>query len=435
MKVVQTMRKKLLIKSDKSPFCAIFSANIVPNRLTGALAHSLCGLVASCAFAESALAQSPLFHEQTAERLPAIAGRCMDADAGDADGDGDLDIALAMEFEPNVLLLNDGTGRFSDASDRLPRDIHDSEDVAFADFDGDGDLDLVLVSEDDRTDEFYLNDGSGRFVDASARLPTDDVSNALALIDLNGDGAPDVLTGNIGIDRVLLNDGQARFSDVTAERWPQSGTSRTQDIEIADIDGDGDADVVVANEGQNELFVNYEGRLVDESESRLPSREDETREIKAVDVDADGDIDLVVANVAFVTEGSAQDYLLLNDGTGVFTTADSRRFPEDARNNFTIQVADLEGDGDFDVLAPSTEFGATGAGDYLVLLNDGAGRFESAGAGTVLPTAATGNGFDIEVADFDGDGLDELLLCNRASGPVATRSGGVLRLLATDRLN
>ena len=85
--------------------------------------------------------------------LPAnLAGRCMNAAAGDADGDGDLDLALAMEFEPNVLLLNGGTGRFTNGSDRLPRTAHDSEDVAFADFDRDGDLDLVLVSEDDRKD-------------------------------------------------------------------------------------------------------------------------------------------------------------------------------------------------------------------------------------------------------------------------------------------
>ena len=358
-------------------------SGLTTRRLTGirSLPFSVLTLIATVSLAESAAAQSPLFQDLTAERLPELAGRCMDAAAGDVDGDGDLDIALAMEFEPNVLLINDGTGRFSSASDRLPRDVHDSEDVAFADFDGDGDLDLVLVSEDDRTDEFYLNDGSGRFVDASSRLPTNDVSNALALIDLNGDGAPDILTGNIGIDRVLLNDGEARFSDVTDDLWPQTGSSRTQDIEIADIDGDGDADV---------------------------------------------------ANVSFLMEVSAQDTLLLNDGTGVFTAADQDLLPEDARSNFTIQIADLDGDRDFDVLVPSTEFGATGAGDYLVLLNDGAGRFDVAGAGTVLPIAATGNGFDIEVADFDGDGQDELVLCNRASGPSAARSGGMLRLLVRE---
>jgi hypothetical protein len=218
-----------------------------------------------------------------------------------------------------------------------------------------------------------LNDGRGRFIDASARLPTDDVSNALAVIDLNGDGAPDILTGNVGTDRVLINDGEAHFRDATRERWPQSGTSRTQDIELADVDGDGDLDVIVANEGQNELFVNDNGRLVDETTSRLPELQDESREIRAVDVD-----------------------------------------------------------GDPDILAPSTDFSATGAGDYLALLNDGRGRFTAAGAGVVLPQSATGNGFDVEVADFDGDGRVELLLCNRASGPTAARSGGVLRLLVRE---
>jgi hypothetical protein len=228
---------------------------------------------------------------------------------------------------------------------------------------------------------------------------------------------------------VLLNDGKANFTDATRERWPQSNSSRTQDIELADIDRDGDLDVIVGNEGQNELFINNDGRLVDETAARLPRRDDETREIRAVDVDADDDLDLIVANVTFLMEVTPQDYLLLNDGSGVFTTAGLDRFPEDARSNFTIQVADLDADGDPDVLAPSTDFGATGAGTYLVLINDGQGRFVTAAGNEVLPASATGNGFDIEVADFNGDGRNELLLCNRASDPNPTRSGGTLRLL------
>jgi hypothetical protein len=400
------------------------------NLLKNSVPWIACALaVVAGPFARPAAAQAPRFAELTTERLPAIAGRCMDAAAGDADGDGDLDIALAMEFEPNVLLLNDGGGRFSDVSSRLPRAIHDSEDVAFADFDADGDLDLVLVSEDDHTDELYLNDGDGRFSDASARLPTDDVSNAHAVLDLDGDGLPDLLTGNIGVDRVLISDGAAGFRDETAARWPQSGRSRTQDIELADIDGDGDLDVLLGNEGQNELFINQSGRLIDETLARLPRREDETREIRAVDVDADGDSDLVVANVTFIMGVPARDYLLINDGSGVFAMAEPDRLPEDTRNNFTVQVADLDADGDPDLMAPSTVLAPDGAGDYLVLLNDGDGGFTAAARGTVLPPTATGNGFDIEVADFDGDGRDELLLCNRASGSVAAESGGVLRLL------
>jgi hypothetical protein len=378
----------------------------------------------------NALAQQTLYIEVTDTHLPSgIAGRCMDAAAGDADGDGDLDLALAMEFEPNILLLNDGAGRFADGSARLPRAVHDSEDVAFADFDGDGDLDLVLVSEDDRTNELYLNDGNGNFSDASDRVPVSGTSNALAVLDLDGDGALDLLIGNYGVNRVLINGGNAQFSDRSEALWQNN--SPTQDLELVDVDGDGDLDVVVANEAQNQLYLNDSGRLVDATDGHMPVRDDETREIKAADVDGDGDPDLIVANVRFVSSWSRQDYLLLNDGSGIFSDADADWLPDGERNHFTIQVVDLEGDGDIDILAPSSEIRG-GAGNYRVLLNDGGGRFSTAGADTVLPATADGNGFDIEVADFDGDGREDLFLCNRSSVPnpgAGTASGGQPRLL------
>jgi hypothetical protein len=355
----------------------------------------------------------------------------MDAAAGDADGDGDLDLALAMEFAPNVLLVNDGKARFADSSAGLPRTEHDSEDVAFADFDGDGDLDLVLVSEDDRKDELYLNDGKARFSDASERLVPDDVSNALVVFDLDGDGSPDVLTGNIGIDRALVNDGSGRFRDETATRFAQGAQeSRTQDLEAFDADGDGDLDVAVANEGQDQLYLNVSGVLVDVTATNLPRSNDESREIRAADFDGDGDLDLAVANVRFVLREPERDALLLNDGKGVFTRAPDGRLPQAGdRSNFTIQVHDLDGDGDVDLVAPDTLFGAE-SGDYRILLNDGAARFAAAARGSVLPESASGNGFDVEVADFDADGMADLFLCNRASlRNDAEGSGGIQRLL------
>ena len=385
------------------------------------------------ALASAPAAAEPLYTEITATHLPpGLAGPCMNAAAGDVDGDGDLDLALAMEFVPKVLLLNDGSGRFSDASAKLlPRTIHDSEDVAFADFDADGDPDLVFVSEDDRKDELFLNDGTGRFSDESNRLLPDDVSNALVVLDLNGDGAPDVLTGNIGTDRALINDGSGRFRDETATRWRQgSEDSRTQDLEAFDADGDGDLDIAVANEGQNELYLNASGILVDVTATNLPRDNDESREIRAADFDGDGDLDLVVANVRFVLREPERDVLLLNDGKGVFTPAPDGWQPAAGdHSNFTIQAHDVDDDGDVDIIAPNTLFGPA-AGDYRVLLNNGKAHFTAARPDSVLPASATGNGFDVEVADFDGDGQKDLFLCNRASlrnDPEG--SGGVQRLL------
>jgi hypothetical protein len=367
------------------------------------------------ALAAPAMAE-PLFVDVTETHLPAgFIGRCMDAAAGDVDGDGDLDLALAMEFQQNILLRNDGSGHVRNDFSVMPRTRHDSEDIEFADVDNDGDLDIFVVSEDDQFNELYINDGTGRFTDASEVIPVGGTSNALAMLDINGDGAIDALIGNIGADRALINDGEGRFVDRSQDFW--RNRSRTQDIELADVDGDGDLDLLLANEGQNQLFLNDgDGWFVNSTGGRLPRREDETREIKAADFDGDGDLDLIVANVRFVTMASRRDYLLLNDGTGTFTDSAPANLPDGERDHFTVQAADLDDDGDIDIILPSTVFNGQ-AGDYRVLLNDGNARFTIAARDTVLPASVDGNGFDIEIADFDGDGRADLFLCNRASSP------------------
>ena len=392
-------------------------------------------LLRVCLLAPAAAAAQPaLYTEVTQTHLPReLAGACMAAAAGDIDGDADLDLALAMEFQPKVLLVNDGRGVFADASTQLPRTVHDNEEVAFADFDGDGDLDLVFVSEDDRTDELFLNLIQGRYTDASMQLDAGDTtSNALAVLDLENDGTLDVLTGNVGTNLMLVNYGGAQFSDETFRRWPQRGESRTQDLELVDVDGDGDLDVVLGNEGQNQLYLNDgRGQLVDATASRMPVRNDETREIKSADFDGDGDFDLVVAIVQFMFDWPRQDRLLLNDGAGRFSDAPPGRLPADDRDNFTIQAVDVDGDDDVDLISPATRF--DGIGDYQVLLNDGSGFFLAAPPGTVLPASADGNGFDVVVADFDGDGTHDLFLCNRANrtrdAQTALATGGRQRLL------
>jgi hypothetical protein len=91
-------------------------------------------------------------------------------------------------------------------------------------------------------------------------------------------------------------------------------------------------------------------------------------------------------------------------------------------------VLDIDSDGDVDIVSPSTIFD-NAAGEYRVLLNDGRARFRVAAPGAVLPADVDGNGFDTEVADFDGDGRADLFLCNRASDRDPRRSGGLQRLL------
>ncbi len=365
----------------------------------------------------------PLFREMTATNLPAgvLDGLSMDAGVADLDGDGDLDIVIANEHRPNILLLNDGTGRFSDGSDRLPRTEHDSEDVGIADYDLDGDPDIVIVTEDDRTNELYLNDGTGAFLDASHRIPVEGTTNGLVVADLNGDGAPDLLLANNGQDFLLINDGSGGFRDETAERLPES-PDVTQDMELGDVDGDGDLDLVVGNEGPNKLYMNDgAGHFTDESRDRIPLREtpEETREADFGDVDVDGDLDLLFANVsAFVEGADSRNRLLINDGRGFFTDETEARLPGDPDSSFDGDFRDVDGDGDLDILTGNSDVdlsqGRIAPALWRAYLNDGTGRFVEATA-QVFGEGVTGTGLDLEWGDFDGDGLEDVYLASRGT--------------------
>lgn len=314
--------------------------------------------------------------DDTARRLPdgAGKGRTMDIAQGDADGDGDLDLFLAKEFEANVLLRNDG-GRYALAEGALPIGQEDSEDAVLADFDGDGDLDAIFPSEDTANNEYFLNDGRGAFVASPHALPTQTESNAGIAGDIDGDGDIDaILSRNAGRELVLLNDGKGRFEDASAV-WMPDVIDITQDLKLVDIDGDRDLDLIAGNEpakgGRNRLYINTGASFVDETDARLPapSVSEETRKVAFGDVDSDGDIDLFFANVNFQMPGIARSRLLINDG-GRFRDDTAARLPTLTQSALDAQFEDIDGDRDADLL-----LGTIGAGAQW-LRNDGRGRFE-----------------------------------------------------------
>lgn len=359
----------------------------------------------------------PLFSNVSGTHLPSVTlnSPAMDAKPADLDGDGDLDLVVANEFGANLLLLNDGTGQFVNASNQIPRAVHDSEDIGIADFDNDGDLDIVLVSEDDQTNELYLNDGSGQFSDGGSRLPVQGTSNGVFVADVNNDGHPDILIGNAGRNVVLINDGNGQFTDESDQRLP-THTTTTQDLELGDVDGDGDADLLVGNEGPNRLLLNDgTGIFTDAPAGSLPipPSGEETREADFGDVDGDGDLDIFFANVGW-SGISAQNRLLLNDGTGRFTDVTSTHFPQINDTTLDGDFLDIDEDGDLDIVTASVGLGSGQLIDapYRVYLNDGEGRYTDE-TDTVFPEGVTGRGLDVEAADFNGDGRLDLYLSNR----------------------
>ncbi len=340
---------------------------------------------------------------------PTLVGQSMDAGAADVDSDGDLDVVVAKEFGANIILLNDGAGRFTDASAaRLPHVVHDSEELALADFDRDGDIDVVFVSEDDLINEYYLNNGHGFFTDAGSRLPAAGESNAVQAADIDGDEDMDLLIGNAGQDFAMINDGTGTFVDETSARLPAE-TNTAQDLALGDLDGDGDLDLVQGNEDGNKLLFNDgKGVFTDGTAGRLPlpPAGEETRRASLGDIDGDGDLDLYLANVYFAHQRDPQDRVLAGDGSGRFTDVTTSWIPADGFNTIDGHLVDLDADGALD-LVRAHAFG----GNFEAFLNDRHQRFVDRTA-ALFPAALTGDGIDVESADYNGDGVLDLYLCN-----------------------
>jgi hypothetical protein len=309
------------------------------------------------------------------------------------------------------MLINDGTGHFTNESAaRIPGASHDHESVAAADFDGDGFVDLVVVSEDDRVHELFLNDGTGVFTEASDRLAAETVANGVVAEDINGDGHPDIVIANNGQDTILINDGTGMFSDETADRLPRLNDV-SQDLAFGDIDGDGDRDLIFANEGPDRLLLN-DGAGVFTDVRGAFTVPDESRKVTIGDVDGDGDLDVFFANVAtFMPDADPRDRLWINTD-GQFVDA-SDRMPADSESNFHGALVDIDSDDDLDIIAANTTtLIRPGDAPLRVYTNDGMGNFADTTT-DILPPTARGNGFDVEVADFDGDGKADLYLALR----------------------
>lgn len=354
--------------------------------------------------------KSPLFHDVSQTHIPVMAtqGRSMDAKPADIDMDGDLDLIVTGEWSYNLILINDGQGKFTDETiGRLPLKRRDSEDIAIGDFDDDGDIDIIFVSEDDQINEYYLNDGKGHFTDHSYLLPVTGKSNAVISFDINNDGLLDLIIGNDGINFCLINTSHNRWVE-SPDRIPASEKT-TQDLEIGDIDGDGDLDLICGNEDDNEIWINNgQGYFTDETANRININMGawETREADLGDVDGDGDLDLYLANVNFRKDKDSQNRLFLNDGSGKFNDATAMNLPSEKMHSVDGDFVDFDGDGDLDVIT-GNGFGNS----FEFYANDGNGKFTNVTT-TVLPASVRGDGIDIEAADFNGDGLLDLYFCN-----------------------
>jgi hypothetical protein len=320
----------------------------------------------------------------------------------DVDGDGDLDLVAGDRSQANSLYLNNGTGDpFSGVvGSDISSDVHSTYSVRLADVDGDGDLDLVAGNYSE-TNRLYLNDGTA---DPFSGVVGSDISSdmhetdSVALADLDGDGDLDLVVGNYTdrVNRLYLNNGTADpFSGVTGVDI-SSDAHFTTSVALGDLDGDGDQDLVAGNDSQtNRLYLNNGSAdpFSGVTGADISSDAHDTQSIALGDVDGDGDLDLTAGNF-----GQANRLYLNNGSADPFSGVTGADISSDVHSTYSVRLADVDGDGSLDLLA-----GNYGGQINRLYLNNGSADPFSGVTGADISNDAK-YAYSIVLGDVDGDG-------------------------------
>ena len=219
-----------------------------------------------------------------------------------------------------------------------------------------------------------------------------DGATAVHAADLDGDGDADVLSASSWDDKIAWyeNEGGGSFS---AQRVITTDADGASSVHAADLDGDGDADVLSASVDDKIAWYENEGGGSFSSQRVVTTEAYEASSVHAADLDGDGDADVLSA--------SWRDDKIAwyeNEGGGAFSA--QRVVTTEADSAWSVHAADLDGDGDADVLSASIR------DDKIAWYeNEGGGSFS---AQRVITTAA-GNAFSVHAADLDGDGDADVL--------------------------
>jgi len=322
----------------------------------------------------------------------------------DLNGDGRPDLVTANSSGEDVsVLLGNGDGTFSEqetfAVGRSPRA------VAVADLTGDGILDLVVANYNDDTVSVLLGKGDGTFLPQEV-FPVGDKPYSVALADLTGDGRDDIVVANSASDTVsvLLNLGGSKNSVDFAPQITFASGRQPFSVAVADLTGDGIADIVTANAFDNTVSVllgNGDGTFQPARTFPAGAR---PYSVAVADLTGDGRPDIVTTNY-----GGNTVSVLLNDGGGTF--GEPQTFATDESPVQTV-VADVNGDGRPDLVTVNNHDSAA-----EVLLGKGDGTFEPAPAGSGVGVSDTPF-----LVDLTGNGiLDSVVLDN--SGNILYRAG------------
>jgi VCBS repeat-containing protein len=284
--------------------------------------------------------------------------------------------------------------------------------IITADFNGDGKLDLATANLNSSNVSILYGDGNGGF-SAPTLLPTLGINPVnLVAADLNQDGHVDLITADYNSNMVSVLYGNAIGSFGAAIGLPIYNPSG---VATADMDGDGRLDVVASSNNGNyvRVFYNTAAGFNSGSPIGLLGGTANPHQVALADLNGDGQVDVVTTNYNPNSSfGSISIIFNPNLGAG----APVSRVEVFARNPTQVVLADMNGDGFKDIVTSNEGSDVSAVtGSVSVLYNDGTGHFSAASVYSAGDLSSTG----LSVADMNGDGRPDIVTANHGSNTLS----------------
>lgn len=338
-------------------------------------------------------------------------------DMADIDGDLDLDVLISGgtssdSYPPKVTSIyrNDGNGNFFIDSTNALEQVYRSEGK-FLDVDNDNDMDIILIGEKysfNYIAYIYQNNGSGNY----SILDTVDIGGLyrgdVDYADVDSDGDLDLVIiggttsyyGNNTL-RLCLNNGSGKFTQVSTSSFTIASKDPT--VDFFDANGDGYSDVLITGyynyNGVADLYLNDgNGNFAKDSTAIFVGAE--SAAVGIADIDGDSDLDVLI--VGEISNNVHASKLYLNNGSGVFTEKSNHGILGAARSS--VEFSDFDNDGDQDVLVTGLDENRDNS--CYLYTNDGQGAFTKIEGSPVYHVSGGASSW----GDVDGDGYDDLIV-------------------------
>jgi hypothetical protein len=317
--------------------------------------------------------------------------------AGDLDGDGDIDVAAALAGDEKIVWYEnlDGLGSFG-TEQVLANNAAGAFQVRMFDMDDDGDLDVISAANGTGKITWFKNlDGAGNF---SSEILIDSflgTMRSLEIADINGDNNPDIVTVTDGDNNIKWynnTDGQGNFSAYTITKYISGGKV----VSAADLDGDGDLDLLSASHWDDKIAW-YENKDTQgdfhDSQKIISETVNGASSVVAADLDGDGDMDVIA------TSSLDDDVMWYKNTDGNASFSEPIVIENNLYSVNKAYVSDIDNDGDIDIICIAR-------GKIVWYENvDGQGNFAP------LQQIESINNFYIEsidLGDLNGDGAIDI---------------------------